>query len=293
MQVTTTIAETRRERSKLGRLALVPTMGALHEGHLSLVRRAREVADHVAVSIFVNPTQFGPNEDLDRYPRPIERDLALCKSQGVSLVWNPPAEHVYPPNELETTIDVPPLTDKLEGAHRPGHFVGVCRVVTKLLNVFHPELACFGMKDFQQLRVIEAMTAAMCLPVEIVRCPTVREADGLAMSSRNQYLSDDDRRHALGLHKALEEARQLVAAEEPDPDRVERAMRQVLEMHHAEVDYAVAREPRTLEPIDMINVALEPVICLVAARVGNTRLIDNMLMTPAVVEAAGNTGDKN
>lgn len=281
MQIARTIEETRlASRGRPGPpVALVPTMGALHEGHLSLVRRARELAGRVVVSIFVNPTQFGPGEDLTRYPRPMDRDLEMCREAGVDLVFSPTVDEIYPPQEIETIIDVPSLTTILEGAQRPGHFIGVCRVVAKLLNIVQPTVACFGMKDYQQLRVVEAMVAAMCLPVSIERCPTVREPDGLAMSSRNIYLDPTQRRHALGLSKALREAEQLIGDGEISPARVESAMRQVIQAHHIEMDYAVVRDARTLGTVDMINPALEPVACLVAGRLGDVRLIDNVVIS--------------
>jgi len=278
MHVTRTIDETRTALRPWPSVAFVPTMGALHDGHLSLVRRARELAERVVVSIFVNPTQFGPGEDLARYPRPIDRDLELCRDAGVDLVFGPTPDVMYPPHEIETMIDVPSLTSLLEGAHRPGHFVGVCRVVAKLLHIVQPAVACFGMKDYQQLRVIESMVAALCLPVEIQRCPTVREPDGLAMSSRNVYLHDSQRRHALGLSKAVREAERLIADGEISPSRIEGAMRQVIQAHHIELDYAVVRDARTLTPVDVINPALEPVVCLVAGRLGDVRLIDNIVI---------------
>ena len=278
MYVTRTIDETRTALRPWPPAAFVPTMGALHDGHLSLVRRARELAERVVVSIFVNPAQFGPGEDLARYPRPIDRDLELCRDAGVDLVFGPTPDVMYPPHEIETMIDVPSLTSLLEGAHRPGHFVGVCRVVAKLLHIVRPAVACFGMKDYQQLRAIESMVAALCMPVEIQRCPTVREPDGLAMSSRNIYLHDDQRRHALGLSKALREAQRLVADGEISPSEIEAAMRQVIQAHHIALDYAVVRDARTLTPVDVINPALEPVVCLVAGRLGDVRLIDNVVV---------------
>ena len=278
MEVTRSIEQTREARRRLGdRLALVPTMGALHEGHLSLVRRAREIADHVAVSIFVNPAQFAPHEDFDRYPRPIEEDLRLCEAEGVDLVFHPNVEEMYPPGEPETIVDVPALGGILEGAHRPGFFVGVCRVVAKLLAIVQPGVACFGAKDYQQLRVVEAMARGLCLPVRIEGCPIVREADGLACSSRNAYLSEDDRRHAVGLHKALREAERLIDDGQTDPAAVERAMEQAMRAHHFEVDYAVVRDAKTLAPVDLVNPSLEPIVCLLAGRLGAVRLIDNMV----------------
>lgn len=278
MQVTHTIDETRAVRAALGTVAFVPTMGALHEGHLSLIRRARELADRVVVSIFVNPTQFNDAEDLTKYPRPLNKDLALCEEAGVSLVFAPEPQEMYPADEPELVVDVPSLTGELEGAHRPGHFVGVCRVCLKLFNIVQADYACFGQKDYQQLRVIETMVQASCMPLQIVACPTVRETDGLAMSSRNVHLEGDARRHALGLSKALREAELIVQAGETDPLRVEGTMGQVIEAHHGQVNYAVARDPRTLAPLDIVDPQGEGVVLLVAAEVGGVRLLDNRVL---------------
>ena len=248
MRIATTVTPCRHLRAGLGSVAFVPTMGALHAGHLSLIDRAHELAEHVVASIFVNPTQFGPNEDFQQYPRPIERDLELCREHGVDLVFTPDANEVYPPDELDVSIDVPQLTGVLEGARRPGHFEGVCRVVTKLLNIVQPQFACFGQKDYQQLQVITAMTRGMNLPIRIVPCPTLREADGLAMSSRNAYLSGEQRKQALGLSRALDEARQLIVGDGVvEPEHVERAMEQVLQSHQVEVEYAVVRDRKSLD----------------------------------------------
>jgi pantoate--beta-alanine ligase len=280
MLMTQTITETRNALAAMtGRQALVPTMGALHQGHLSLVRRARELADHVTVSIFVNPSQFGPQEDLARYPRPLERDLDLLRAEGVDLVWLPGVDDVYPPEEREVIIDVPALTTILEGAHRPDHFVGVCRVVAKLLGVFQPDIACFGLKDYQQLMVIQAMAEGLCLPVEIVPCELIRDEDGLAMSSRNAYLSDEQRANALSLSRALQGARRMIDAGEEEPAAVESLMRREMQIHGVDVDYAVIRYARTLAPLDSINPNLAPLVCLVAGRLGEIRLIDNTLIS--------------
>jgi pantoate--beta-alanine ligase len=281
MEVMQTIADARRLRAGLaGRVALVPTMGALHAGHLSLVEAARKLADHVVVSIYVNPTQFGPSEDFAKYPRPIEADLAACRAARVAAVFHPTDADMYPPAEPELTLDVPALTADLEGACRPGHFRGVCRVVAKLFGVIQPNAACFGRKDYQQLKVIEAMTAGLALPVRIVGLPTVREPDGLALSSRNAYLNADQRKQALGLSKALHAARTLVEDEgETDPQAVERAMHQVLTSHQVAPDYAVVRHRHTLARLDCVEPTLTGgVIALVAGRVGAVRLLDNMLL---------------
>jgi pantoate--beta-alanine ligase len=284
MIVCKTIAECRREREKLGKLAFVPTMGALHEGHLSLIREASKHAPHVAVSIFVNPTQFGPNEDFSRYPRPIEADLELCRSAGVDLVFNPDAEEMYPPGSPEISIDLPQLTNVLEGQKRPGHFKGVCQVVAKLFNIVQPQVACFGMKDYQQLCVLQAMVKALDFPITIIPCPTVREKDGLALSSRNRYLSPDERQRALAICRALFAARDEVSKGIRQTNRLVATMQQIIlspgNLGHVPVavDYIAAVDPTTLRPKEMVDGG---VLLAIAARVGNTRLIDNILIESA------------
>jgi pantoate--beta-alanine ligase len=275
MIVTRTVDETRRARAGMGKVAFVPTMGALHEGHLSLIRRARELADHVAVSIFVNPTQFAPHEDLEQYPRPIEQDLRRCEELGVELVFNPGVAEMYPPNELAVSVEAPDLGRILEGEHRPHFFGGVCRVVAKLFNIVAPEVAVFGMKDFQQLRIVETMARGLKMPVEIIGEPTVREADGLAMSSRNVYLRPEQRRRALAISRSLEIARSSIEGGELNPEAIEPMMRHELEAHGLGVDYATVRDAWTLAPIEVIEPQRQPVVCLIAARVGGVRLIDN------------------
>lgn len=242
------------------------------------VRRGRAAADHVVVSIFVNPTQFGPGEDFQRYPRPFDLDVAICEEAGAALVFAPEPEDIYPPGGLAARVDVPALTTILEGAHRPGHFEGVCRVVAKLLQIAQPDVVTFGRKDYQQLRVVEAMIADLFVPVSILEVPTVREPDGLAMSSRNRYLTAEQRPQALGLVKALRQARALVEqGGETDPKAVESAMAQVLAAHALELDYAVVRHPWTLQPLDSLDPSFTGgVVALVAARLGAVRLIDNM-----------------
>ncbi|MBI1368881.1 MAG: pantoate--beta-alanine ligase [Planctomycetes bacterium] len=278
MLITHTIDETRDAVGTLGEVALVPTMGALHAGHMALVKRAKMLSKQVVVSIFVNPTQFGPHEDLARYPRPIERDLAMCRTAGVDLAFCPTVDVMYPADELEVTVDVPAMSAVLEGVARPGHFVGVCRVVAKLFSIVQPRTAVFGMKDYQQLKVIEAMTAGLCLPVRIEAAPTVREADGLALSSRNVYLTSEQRPAALSLSKALAEAETMIRDGVLDPASIESAMRMQMQAHHVAVDYAAVRSARTLAVLDVVNVELAPVVCLVAGRVGTTRLIDNRVV---------------
>ena len=251
-------------------------MGALHDGHLALIEAAKALTDEVWVSIFVNPTQFGPNEDLAKYPRPIEDDLAACERLGVSVVFNPEPADVYPPLAIPTQLDVPSLTAEFEGEHRPGHFAGVCRVVLKLFNLCQPTVACFGQKDYQQLRAIEAMIVDLNLPIAIQRVATVREADGLAMSSRNRYLGEDARKQAIGLYKALQMAKQLIEVdEETDPAIIERAMQQVLLTHRIEPDYCAVRHPETLVPLDLVR---PPVVALIAGRLDGVRLLDNLIV---------------
>ncbi|MEE9212172.1 MAG: pantoate--beta-alanine ligase [Phycisphaeraceae bacterium] len=281
MWVAKTIEQVRQHRKQtIGTVALVPTLGALHEGHLALIRAARSQGDHTLVSIFVNPTQFGPDEDYERYPRPLDQDLAACEREQVAGVFAPEVNQMYPPGQPAAQVQVPALAADLEGACRPGHFAGVCRVVAKLFNLIQPDVAMFGQKDYQQLRIIEAMVADLAMPIRIVAVPTVREADGLALSSRNAYLDAAERRHALGLFKALREAEVLIEqGGETDPAAVERTMQQVLEAHQVQVDYAVVRHPRSLAKLDSIDPTLSGgVVALVAGRLSNVRLIDNMII---------------
>lgn len=283
MTVCKTIQECRQAREGLGKLAFVPTMGALHAGHVSLMHLARQRAPRVAVSIFVNPTQFGPNEDFTRYPRPIEQDLAMCRDAGVDLVFNPEPADVYPPNSPDISIDLPQFTTVLEGRHRPGHFKGVCQVVAKLFNIVQPQVACFGQKDFQQLAVIQAMVKALDFPITIIPCPTVRESDHLAMSSRNRYLSPDERQRALSISRALFLARDEVAKGIRQTNRLVALMQQTIlapgQLGHVPVyiDYVAAVDPNTFKPKDLVS---GPVLLAIAARVGNTRLIDNTVVEP-------------
>lgn len=278
MIVTRTVEHTRRTLRPWPAVALVPTMGALHVGHLSLVKRAGELCPHVAVSIFVNPTQFGPGEDFTHYPRPIERDLEVCESAGVDLVFTPEVNEMYPAGEPETHVDVPAMTQILEGVHRPGHFAGVCRMVAKLFSIFNPTVACFGEKDFQQLAVIRAMAKGLCMGVAIEPCPTVREPDGLALSSRNVYLDPTDRGSAVGLYQALSRAKAMVERGETHPQAVEAAMTETLLAHRLSLDYAVVRDTETLGPVQAITPGRSPVVCLLAAKLGRVRLIDNLVI---------------
>lgn len=279
MWIARTLAELRQRRGAIvGPVAFVPTMGALHEGHLRLIRSARGHAPAVIVSVFVNPTQFGPHEDFARYPRPIERDTALCQQAGALGLFNPGPEEMYPPGQTDCQVSVPRLARGLEADQRPGHFDGVCRVVAKLFSLVRPDFALFGMKDYQQLRVIEAMTHDLFMPVRIVACPTVREADGLAMSSRNAYLTADQRPRATALIRALRRASdRVLTGHVRDPAELENQMRRDIEADGLTVDYAAVRHPRTLSPVDRIDPAAEGgVVALVAARLGAVRLLDNL-----------------
>ncbi|MGH7177974.1 MAG: pantoate--beta-alanine ligase [Tepidisphaeraceae bacterium] len=283
MQIVRTISDVRVAREKLGAIALVPTMGALHQGHLSLIREAHKRAEHVVVSIFVNPTQFGPKEDFNKYPRPIESDLAKCEEAQVDLVFNPSTEEMYRPSLSQVVVDLPQLTEVLEGRHRPGHFKGVCQVVAKLFNILTPQIAVFGQKDFQQLRVISAMVEALDWPIGIVGCPTVRESDGLAISSRNQYLSPDERTRALSISRGLMLAQGEIKEGVRQTNRLITTIRNTLldpgELGRVPVsiEYVAAVDPTTLRPVEMLS---GPTVLAIAARVGNTRLIDNMTVAP-------------
>jgi len=252
-------------------LALVPTMGFLHEGHLSLIREGKRRADVCAATIFVNPAQFGPAEDLSRYPRDEAGDLAKCESAGAAFVWAPDIAEVYPPG-YQTYVEVGELQKRWCGEKRPGHFRGVATVVAKLFNVFAPDVAFFGEKDFQQLAVIRRMAKDLDLAVQVVGMPIVREADGLAMSSRNAYLSPDERRRALGLSRAIKAAVHLRANSESSAARLTEAALAELTAVDARVDYVTVVDPATLEPLEQVQ---GPAQMLLAAFIGRTRLIDN------------------
>jgi len=273
------IADVRRRvrevRAGGQRIGLVPTMGALHEGHASLIRRARAETGFVVVSLFVNPTQFGPGEDFAKYPRPFAQDLETCRREGVDLVFAPAAAQMYPAG-FATTVHVAGMGEKMCGAFRPGHFDGVSTAVAKLLAIVQPDAAYFGEKDAQQLAIVRRMVADLDLPVEIRGCPTVREPDGLAMSSRNAYLAPAERKRALALSAALAEARQAVLAGERDGRRLaERVRRRLETADGVELQYAAVVDPDTLD--DLARVA-DKVLVAVAAKVGGTRLIDNVLL---------------
>jgi len=284
MIVTQTISDARTEREKLGRLALVPTMGALHAGHLFLIELARKHAPKVAVSIFVNPTQFGPREDFNKYPRPVEDDLAKCRDAGVDLVFNPPVEQMYSPQFLpEVHLDIPNLSNVLEGRIRPSHFKGVCQVVAKLFNILRPEAACFGQKDYQQYLVIRAMVESLNWPIEIVPAPTLREPDGLAMSSRNRYLSSNERERGLSISRALFAARDEFAKGIRQTNRLLATAQNILLDPGSQgrvplsIDYVAAVDAQTLKDVQVVTA---PTLVAVAARVGKTRLIDNVVLIP-------------
>jgi len=264
--------EARRDGARLG---FVPTMGALHEGHLSLVRVARNSCNTVAASIFVNPAQFGPNEDLAKYPRSFERDRELLEKEGVALLFAPSVEEMYPSVPM-TWITVEGLSDKLDGGSRPGHFRGVTTVVAKLFHVAEPDAAFFGQKDAAQVAIIRRMVRDLNLPVEIVVCPIVREADGLAMSSRNAYLDGEQRKRALVLHGSLRRVKELADAGERDAAKLAAAGRQEIGRENGvRLDYFEIVNAETLEPVD--NVAGGALVA-VAAVVGTTRLIDNVVL---------------
>lgn len=301
MQVPTTVEEFRKAKSALPgrRWGLVPTMGFLHQGHLSLVKRAKTENDHVAVSIFVNPTQFGPNEDLAAYPRDLQRDLSLLEALDVDLVFNPTPEVMYPPN-YQTYVTVEDVTKYLEGAARPTHFRGVATVVAKLFNIVGAGRAYFGQKDAQQTIVIKRMVQDLNMPIDIIICPTQREADGLAMSSRNTYLDAEHRKAAPVLYRALTAAKNAFDQGERDGDRLRSIMRGVIEAEPlAKIDYVSAANATTLQelnphpnpPPSTMNpssgegapspqpspIEGEGVLLSMAVRVGKPRLIDNFL----------------
>ena len=279
MLVVRTIAEARqacaRFRAAGKSLGLVPTMGALHAGHLSLVRAAKESCDAVAVSIFVNPTQFGPKEDFSSYPRVFEQDCQTLQAAGVDVVFAPSVEEMYPPG-ASTFVEVEGLSDRLDGASRPGHFRGVATVVAKLFHIFAPDVAFFGQKDAAQVAVLRRMVRDLRFAVELKVCPTMREPDGLAMSSRNRNLSEEERRHALVLYRALSAVEKRFQGGEVDSGKlIGEAQRILKEEPGVQVEYFRVVDPETLE--DVADVRPDNLVA-VAARVGATRLIDNLLL---------------
>ncbi len=268
-------ARVRSQRTSSQSIGVVPTMGALHEGHLSLIEAARAECDFIVITIFVNPTQFSPAEDLNDYPRSLEADLDLCRSAGCDLVFTPSAENMYSPGS-QTTVAVSGIRSMLEGVSRPDHFDGVTTVVAKLLNITLPDRAYFGQKDYQQQLIIRQMVRDLNWPVEVVTRPIVRESDGLAMSSRNRYLSSQQRVHALSLNQVLNRAHQQAASGRSPEDVQADMLRQLQVAEGVDPDYAVVVDTETLQPVKK---QAQTAIGLLAARVGSTRLIDNRVLT--------------
>lgn len=262
-------------RAEGKRIGCVPTMGALHEGHLSLIDECRRHCDFVVVTIFVNPTQFGPGEDLDKYPRTFDRDCELSVGRGADVIFFPSNEEIYPPGS-DTFVEVSRLTTQWEGAIRPGHFNGVTTIVAKLFNIVQPDVACFGQKDFQQQAVIRRMVIDLNFPIEIVICPTVREPDGLAMSSRNRYLTSEQRDQSLALFRSLELAKRMIVEGTPPLPQIREEMASTMRIAGIDVDYATIAQPDSLEELAERQSSM---VALVAGRLGGTRLIDNMLVT--------------
>ena len=282
MKVISTIAEFRAaERAASRPLGLVPTMGYLHEGHLSLVRQCRVDNTTAVASIFVNPTQFGPHEDLSTYPRDMEGDLAKLNAEGIDLVFAPPASEVYPTG-FDTTVDVGDIARRLEGEHRPGHFKGVATVVCKLLTIVRPDNVYFGLKDAQQCLVVKRMTADLNLGANVIVMPTVRDPDGLALSSRNAYLTPDQRESALSLYEALKLAERLYSDGIRDAGAIRREMLQILEnVPGASIDYVSIADADTLAELDSIDLS-RPALVSLALLIGNVRLIDNLTLGTSV-----------
>jgi len=276
MMIVSTLDELRSARLLLdGRLGLVPTMGYLHEGHISLARRAKAECDYVAVSIFVNPTQFGPNEDLAKYPRDLDRDLHLLEDAGVDLVWTPTPEVMYP-SGFQTWVEVEEMTRPLEGAQRPGHFRGVTTVVTKLFNAVQPSKAYFGQKDAQQAAVIRRMTEDLNFPIEIVVCPIVREPDGLAMSSRNVYLDPDQRKAATVLYRSLSAAKTAYEKGERNAEKLRQIMKTTIASEPlAQMQYVSCADYDTLQELEKVT---GKTLLSMAVFFGKTRLIDNFVL---------------
>ena len=268
----------RNARASGQKIGLVPTLGYLHAGHLGLVRRVKEVSDVVVVSVFVNPTQFGPEDDLNSYPRDVARDADLCIAEGVDYLFTPEADEIYRPGST-TFVEVGELSDVLEGASRPGHFRGVATVVLKLFEIVKPHAAAFGQKDAQQRVIIQRMVQDLMLDVEILAVPTVRDEDGVALSSRNTYLSDEERIAARAIPRAIQTSERLMTDGEWDSEGVVGAVREVLEAEALlEIDYVALVDPTTLQPVDEVT---GEAYLLLAVRVGNTRLIDNVMLRRA------------
>lgn len=268
------VIETQRNGKKVG---LVPTMGNLHAGHASLMRQARQETDFVVATIFVNPLQFGPKEDFDRYPRTPEQDRAICAAEGVDAIFAPDRATMYPPDAV-TRVQVTGLEEPLCGKSRPGHFVGVATVVAKLFNIIPADIGFFGRKDYQQASLIRRMARDLDFPIEVRLCDTVREPDGLAMSSRNGYLSPAERQQAISLRQALDRAEKLVASGDRDPKAIVQKMTDLLSSYPlARIDYVEIVDPETFRTIDRID---RPALAALAVFFGKTRLIDNATLTP-------------
>jgi pantoate--beta-alanine ligase len=276
-----TISQMRRYSSEQRRsgktLALVPTMGFLHQGHLTLMEKGKSLADHVVTSIFVNPTQFGPTEDLAAYPKDEARDLEMTRNVGVDAVFLPDALQIYP-DGFQTAVSLKALPKHLCGLLRPGHFDGVATVVAKLLGIVRPHVAIFGEKDFQQLAIIRQMSRDLDMGIDIVGVPIVREFDGLAMSSRNMYLTTDQRQYARCLYQALKASRQLVAGGETGADTILRSAAAIISAHpETKIEYIAICDPQTLDDLPVVS---SPALMALAVKVGTARLIDNMMLTP-------------
>jgi pantoate--beta-alanine ligase len=262
-------------RSKGKSIGLVPTMGALHQGHIWLIEKATKNTDFVVVSIFVNPAQFGPKEDFKKYPRPLENDLKLCKNAGADVVFAPSAREIYPQESL-TSVDVEQLSQPLCGRSRPGHFRGVATICTKLFNIVQPDVAFFGQKDAQQAILIKRMVTDLNFPIKIVVCSTVRQPDGLALSSRNQYLTLQEKKDAACLYKSLQKCRQMVTLGITDSKKIIAQMRKILSaVASAKIEYVEIVDAKTLQPLKNID---RPALIALAVRIGSTRLIDNILI---------------
>jgi pantoate--beta-alanine ligase len=265
----------RQARSKSNSVGLVPTMGALHQGHISLIEKATKNTSFVVVSIFVNPAQFGPKEDFKKYPRTLRNDLKLCENAGADVVFAPSAREIYPQENL-TWVNVEKLSQPLCGRSRPGHFRGVATVCAKLFNIVQPDVAFFGQKDAQQAALIRRMAADLNFPLKIIICPTVRQPDGLALSSRNQYLSPQEKKDAVCLYKSLRKCRQMVALGETRPKKIIAQMRKILSAPaSAKIEYIEIVDAKTLQPLIKID---RPALVAIAVRIGSTRLIDNILI---------------
>jgi pantoate--beta-alanine ligase len=280
MNIATTTTELRRILAPIhgrDRIAFVPTMGCLHEGHLSLIRKAKRLADIVVVSIYVNPTQFGPNEDFDAYPRTFEQDCELCEKEGVEIIFHP--ENLYPADGIKVSLKVDELDSVLCGASRPGHFDGVVTVVNMLFNIVQPDIAIFGEKDYQQLTIITRMVSNLQMNIEIIGAETLRETNGVAMSSRNRYLSKDDRNKAPHLHETLQSMKALFEQGEMDTGRLITLGKAKLSDADIDPEYLEIRDAQNLKSVEQLGDG--PARIFIAAKIGNTRLIDNITLDRA------------